>query len=56
MRQNGSFWNWYKIMGIIKASCVDLDDFYDRVKFVPDVSVWVTAYRVLIDLVFPSLF
>ena len=31
---------------------VDLDHFYDRVKFVPDASVWVTASA----LVFPSLF
>ena len=30
--------------------------FYDRVKFVPDASVWVTAYRALSALVFPSLF
>ena len=29
---------------------------YDRVKFVPDASVWVTAYRALGALVFPSLF
>ena len=30
--------------------------FYDRVKSVPDASVWVTAYRALSALVFPSLF
>ena len=35
---------------------VDLDHFYDRVKFVPDASVWMTAYRALSALVFPSLF
>ena len=34
----------------------DLDHFYDRVKFVPDASVWVTAYRALGALIFPSLF
>ena len=57
MSQKGSFWNWYKMIGIIKAlKCcqnlyqvivcpcpgaffkwwpwVDLDHFYDRVKFV----------------------
>ena len=77
-RQNVSFWNWYKMMGMIKAlkccqnlyqlavhvcpcpgdffkwwPCVDLDHFYDRVKFVPDASV---AYWALSALVFPSLF
>ena len=30
--------------------------FYDRVRFVPDASVWVTAFRALSALVFPSLF
>ena len=29
---------------------------YDRVKFVPDASVWATAYRALNALVFTSLF
>ena len=70
MRQKGSFWNWYKLMGIIKAlKCCQnfffsnddpgltyLDHFYDRVKFVPVASVWVTAYRALSVLVFPSSF
>ena len=35
---------------------VDLDHFYDRVKFFPDASVWVTAYRAFSALAFPSLF
>ena len=33
-----------------------VDHFYDRVKFVPDAFVWVTAYRAFGALVFPSLF
>ena len=33
-----------------------LTNFYDRVKLVPDASVWVTTYRALSVLVFPSLF
>ena len=87
MRQKGSFLNWYKIMGIIKAlKCcqnlyqeivcpcpvflfffvclfvcfqmiwVDLDHFYDSVKFNPDASVWVTAYRALSALTCISKF
>ena len=44
----GFFFKWWP--------WVDLDHFYDRVKFVPDASVWVTAYRALSALVFPSLF
>ena len=59
MRQKGSFWNWYKLTGIIKPlKCCQnlyLDHFYDSVKFVPDTSVRVTAYRALSALVFPSV-
>ena len=40
----GAFFRWWP--------WVDLDHFYDRVEFVPDASVWVTAYRALSALVF----
>ena len=44
-------WGFFQMM-----TWVDLDHFYDRVRFVPDASVWVTAYRALSGLVFPSFF
>ena len=43
------------MMGIMKASWVDLDPVYDRVRFVPGASVWVTAYSALSALVYSAL-
>ena len=45
---SGTLFKWW--------TWVDLDHFYDRVKFVPDASVWVTDYTTLRALVFPSVF
>ena len=43
-------------LGFFFKCWVDLDlHFYERVNFVPNASVWVTAYRALSALVFPSV-
>ena len=44
-------WGFFQTMAL-----VDLAHFYNRVKFVSDASVWVTAYRALSAPVFQNLF